>query len=252
MRATPSAIVAVQDQRLYVDWYFLLKASPYVTAALMRLGLSANATTIVWGLLNIGTTLLVYLAIRGYLLLVPFIFIAFAISEILDTSDGEIARYTGTASPIGGKLVDGVAHKATEFSLAAAYACGAAAVTHSPLALPIGVGLLAGEAMLTYCYERRLLVIRVHLHSAEKAGGSRPRGSTYRQGTRWFNLPVEDKLRTITGLVSYKSAYAAIVIAALSPTAFLWAVAALAMYKHATWIRLVANTLRMPVRASTV
>ena len=145
-----------------------------------------------------------------------------------------------------------MAHKATEFALAAAYACGAAAITHSPLALPIGVGLLAGEAMLTYCYERRLLVIRVHLHSAEKAGGSRPLGRTYRQGTPWFDLPVEDKLRTLTGLVSYKSVYAAIVIAALSPTAFLWALTALAVYKHASWTRLVANTLRMPVRASTV
>jgi phosphatidylglycerophosphate synthase len=244
MRATPSSIVAVQVSRLHVEWYFLLKASPYLTTALIRLGLSANATTVLWGTLNVGTAVLVYLAICGRVLLAPVILMMFAFSEILDNSDGEIARYTGTSSPIGGKLLDGIAHKATEFALAAAYACGAAAITRSPLALPIGVALLTGEGLLTYCYERRLLILRLHMRSVQRAGLRTSEAHTYVQGTHWLDLPLADRLRTITGLISYKSVYAAILIAALSPTAFLWALAALAIHKHTTSVRLVARTVR--------
>ena len=53
-------------------------------------------------------------AIVGDLWLVPMVVLGFVVSEILDTSDGEMARVLGTSSPIGGKLLDGIAHKATD------------------------------------------------------------------------------------------------------------------------------------------
>jgi phosphatidylglycerophosphate synthase len=248
MTATRSAIVAVQDQRSLVDWYFLLKASPYFTMPLLRLGVSANATTVLWGVLNVGAAVLVYRAIVGDLWLVPFIFVMFAVTEILDTSDGEIARFTGSASPIGGKLLDGICHKLTEFALLIAYVGAAHAVSTSPLVVPAGLALLVGEGMLGYCYERRLLIIRVYLQSREKAGGGRRTGGTFVPGTPWIDLPVRDKVRTITGLVSYKSVYAAILVAAASSTLYVWALAVLAAYKHASWIRLVASTVRSTPR----
>jgi len=249
MKVTPASIVAVQDKRMVVDWFLLLKASPYFAAPLIRSGLSANAVTIMWGVINVATAFLVYRAIVGDLWLVPFIVVAFVVSEILDTSDGEIARFTGTASPIGGKLLDGIAHKATEFSLVAAYAGGAAVLTQSPAALPIGIALLAGEAMLTYCYERRLLIIRVHMQSAEKIGGGRPRGGTYEAGTPWLALSWRDKCKSVAGLFSYKFAYLSIALAWWQPTLFLWALAALAAYKHGSWCRLILSTLRSAERA---
>ena len=249
MKVTPASIVAVQDKRLVVDWFLLLKASPYFAAPLIRLGLSANAVTVLWGAINIGGAYLVYRAICGDLVMVPLVALTFVVSEILDTSDGEMARFLGTSSPIGGKLLDGIAHKATEFALVAAYACGAAAITGSAAALPIGVALLAGEAMLAYCYERRLLIIRVHMQSTEKIGGGRPRGGTYEAGTAWLQLSLSDKLKSIAGLFSYKFAYAAIALAWWSPQFFLWALAALAMYKHVSWCRLIVSTLRSTPRA---
>jgi phosphatidylglycerophosphate synthase len=243
MKVRPAAIVAVQDRRMVVDWYFLLKASPYFAAPLIGMGFSANATTVLWGIINLGGAALVYLAIAGHVWLVPAILFTFLVSEILDTTDGEIARYTGTSSPIGGKLVDGVCHKVTEFALATAFVCGAATLTGSPFVLPIGLALLSGEGMLGYTYERRLLIIRVHMQSREKAGGGRPVGGTYEAGTAWLDLPRGHKVRSITGLVSYKSVYVAILIAAVSPLAFLWALAALAAYKHMAWIRLAVRTV---------
>jgi hypothetical protein len=55
----------------------------------------------------------------------------------------------------------------------------------------------------------------------------------------------------MTGLLSYRSVYAAILVAWVSPTVFLWALAALAVYKHASWVRLVTLTLRTASRTTT-
>jgi phosphatidylglycerophosphate synthase len=249
MKVTPAAIVAVQDKRMVVDWFLLLKASPYFAVPLIRMGMSANAVTVLWGFINMVGAFLIYLTIRGNYLLLPLVALAFVVSEILDTSDGEIARFTGTSNPVGGKMLDGVAHKATEYALIAAYACGAAAVTQSPLALPIGFALMAAEAMGSYCYERRLLIIRVHMQSKEKISGERPAGHTYVERTSWWDLSWRHKLRTVAGLFSYKFAYAAIALALLAPAVFLWTLAALAVYKHVAWCRMVMQTLRLADRA---
>jgi phosphatidylglycerophosphate synthase len=245
MKVTPASIVAVQDQRMVVDWFLLLKASPYFAAPLIRLGFSANAVTVLWGAINVAAAFLVYRAIRGDIWLVPAIVLAFVVSEILDTSDGEIARFKGTSSPIGGKLLDGVAHKATEYSLTAAYVCGVAAVTRSTLVLPIGLALLTAEAMQTYCYERRLLIIRVHMQSKEKIGGERQQSRHYAQGTAWADLPWRNKLKAIKGLFSYRFAYVAIALGSQFPDVLLWLLAALAVYKHVMWFRDVEKTLRL-------
>jgi hypothetical protein len=72
--------------------------------------------------------------------------------------------------------------------------------------------------MLTYCYERRLLIIRVHLQSAE--GRKRQEvGRMFAPGTPWFQLPYRDKLRTIRRPDQLQVGYGDLV-AALSPTVF--------------------------------
>jgi phosphatidylglycerophosphate synthase len=245
MKVTAAAIAAVQDKRLVVDWFLLLKASPYFAVPLVRLGLSANAVTVLWGVLNIVGAGLVFLSMRGAYWLLSAVFLTFVVAEILDTSDGEIARFTGTSNPVGGKLLDGVAHKASEFALTTAYACGAYVSTGSILALPIGLALLAAEAMITYSYERRLLIIRVHLQSKEKISGDRPSGRVYAEGSRWSQLQWKSRLRAINGLVTYKFSYVAVALAALLPQALLWVLAALAVYKHVAWWRAVSQTLRL-------
>ena len=95
-------------------------------------GISANQATAVWGLLSLANSYVIYLAIVGKVLLVAVVFALYFVVVVIDCVDGEIARYRNTASPIGGKLLDGVWHKATEFSLLVAYVAGVYHLSASP------------------------------------------------------------------------------------------------------------------------
>jgi phosphatidylglycerophosphate synthase len=236
---------ATQKKQDAVSVYFARKVSPRITPVFLKLGISANQATAVWGLLSLATSYVIYLAIAGHYALVPVIFALYFVVVVIDCVDGEVARYRNTASPIGGKLLDGVWHKATEYSLLATYVAGAYFWTHSPFLLPIGLILLSGEAMYTYVYERRLLVIRVFAKSAEYINPT-TQNDLYRKDERWRDFPLRKKLNAFKGLIQYKSVYFMIALSVLSPEALLAGLAVLTVYKHVAWIRLVMRTLNRP------
>jgi hypothetical protein len=94
--------------------FFPRIVSPHVTALALRLGLSGNQLSVLWGIVNVAGSIAAFEAIVGRYELVLLVFASQVLAHVLDCSDGEVARLRGSASPIGGKLIDGVCHKATE------------------------------------------------------------------------------------------------------------------------------------------
>jgi phosphatidylglycerophosphate synthase len=236
---------ATQKNQDAVSVYFARKVSPYVTPVFLKLGISANQATAVWGLVSLLTSYVIYLSIIGHYAFVPVIFALYFVVVVIDCVDGEVARYRNTASPIGGKLLDGVWHKATEYSLLGAYVAGAYFWTRSRWLFPVGLILISGEAMYTYVYERRLLVIRVFARSSEYINPT-TQNDLYRKDERWRDFPPRKKLNAFKGLIQYKSVYFMIALSAVSPEVLLAGVVVLTVYKHVAWIRLVTNTLNRP------
>jgi phosphatidylglycerophosphate synthase len=183
----------------------------------------------------------VYLASTGTYALIPVIPLVYIFTFTLDCVDGEIARYRNMANPVGGKLLDGICHRATEYSLLAAFLLAAYTSTGSWLALPIGALLFSGDAMYSYVYERRLSTLRLQTGFTGRL--KRTEAGVYERGARWANLTSSQKIRTITGQLQYKSIYPVIALSYASPSLFLAGLAALAAYKHWQWIRLVNRTL---------
>ena len=139
-----------------------------MTPVFLTLRISANQVTAVWGLVSLATAIVIYLTIVGRYLLDPRdsrVVLRWSSSSTAWMEKSHDIRHT--ASPIGGKLLDGVWHKATEYSLLAAYVAAAYYWTNSRFLFPIGLALMAGEAMYTYVYERRLLVIRLYAKSSD-------------------------------------------------------------------------------------
>jgi len=238
-------LAATQKSQDACSVYFARRTSKYVTPFFIRAGLSANQATAVWGLLSLGNTALIYLAMTGYYALVPAIFGLFFLVVVIDCVDGEIARYRGTSSPIGGKLLDGTWHKATEFGLLAAYVGATYAHTRSPWILPISLVLLSGEAIYTYVYERRLTVIRVFAKSSEYINPTTAE-DFYEKGQPWTALSRTRRLKTLKGLIQYKSVYFMIVVSYL-PAAVLFAgLVLLTAFKHYSWAKLLNHTLKNP------
>jgi phosphatidylglycerophosphate synthase len=238
---------ATQKKQDAVSVYFARKVSPHITPVFLKLGISANQATAVWGLISLATSYVIYLSIAGHYALVPVIFALYFVVVVIDCVDGEVARYRNTASPIGGKLLDGVWHKATEYSLLGAYLAGAYFWTHSSWLFPLGLVLISGEAMYTYVYERRLLVIRVFAKSSEYINPV-TENDLYRKDERWRDFPIRKKVNAFKGLIQYKSVYFMIAISILSPQALLAGVVVLTVYKHVAWIKLVVRTLNRTPR----
>ena len=243
-------LAATQKNTDAVSVYFARKVSRHVTPVFLALGISANGATAVWGLLSLFNSFVIYLAIGGAYYLVPLIFVLYFLVVVIDCVDGEIARYRNTASPIGGKLLDGVWHKATEYSLLMAYTAGAHYWTGSLSLMPIGLVLLAGEAMYTYVYERRLTVIRVYAKSSEYINPTSEH-DLYRKDERWSAFPGRKKLNAFKGLIQYKSVYFMIAISMLSSNLLFWGVVLLAGYKHYAWMKLLIRTVNHPPRIAT-
>ena len=182
-------LAATQKYTDAVSVYFARQVSRHVTPVFLALGLSANGATAVWGLISLFNSFVIYLTIVGAYYLLPLVFVLYFLVVVIDCVDGEIARYRNTASPIGGKLLDGVWHKATEYSLLIAYTAGAHYWTGSLTLMPIGFVLLAGEAMYTFVYERRLTVIRVYAKSSEYISPV-AEDDFYRKDEAWSDFPV--------------------------------------------------------------
>jgi phosphatidylglycerophosphate synthase len=120
-----SRIVASQKPRDTLKVFWLRRVSPGLTRLLLATPISANQTTVLWGALGVLNSALVYLAVTGSLVVLPVVALVYTLCDLIDCVDGEIARYRNQANPVGGKLLDGVCHRAIEYSLVAAYVAGA-------------------------------------------------------------------------------------------------------------------------------
>jgi phosphatidylglycerophosphate synthase len=233
----PDGLKAVDTIKVF----WLRKVSPYVTRVFLLTPITPNQTTALWGVLCVSNSYLIYRAIVGHYWLIPVIALVYVVGDTIDCVDGEIARRRNMSNPIGGKLMDGVCHRATEYSVLAAFVAGAQTLTGSRWVLPVGMLLFAGDAMYTYVYERRVTALRVHagFTGAIKQEGDR----VYTRGTRWSQLKRNQKIATITGQIHNKSIYAVIAISYVSSLALLVGLALLALYKNWKWIRLIRRTL---------
>jgi phosphatidylglycerophosphate synthase len=240
-------IIASQKERDVLPAFWPRKLSPYITALLIKTPITANQTTILWGAISALNSYLIYRVLIGDYLLLPAVPLVYVLTYMLDCVDGEVARVRQSASPVGGKLLDGICHRATEYSLLAAYVMAAAANANAELALPIGLGLIAGEAMFTYAYERRVTAMRVHIGFTGLMASA---SSVYQRGDRWTDFSLRQKIATIKGQAHYKSVYLMIGLSYVSANAFLAGLALLAAYKHFAWMRLIARTLTSARSAS--
>jgi phosphatidylglycerophosphate synthase len=226
--------------------YFGRVASRWLTPRLKRLGATANMATTTWGLLGLSNSVVIYLVIRGRLELMPLVPLLYLGVLAFDCVDGDLARALGTANPTGGKLLDGIWHKAIEYSLLVAYVSALDSPRWQGWLLPLGLILVAGEGMYTYAFERRLLMLRVYAKSAEPAL-EETSDDLFVHGERWGDLSAKRKTKALLGLVQYKSAYFMMLLALLSPLLLFAGLVTLTAYKHYSWIRLVVRTVRRPI-----
>ena len=104
---------AIRGRRTAEHWtgdLYMRRISPYLTRLLVRAGLSANAVTAV---------MIVCGSAAGFALLVPGVWgavLAVLLTQLqmlFDASDGEVARWRGTSSPLG-VFLDKVGHYLAE------------------------------------------------------------------------------------------------------------------------------------------
>jgi hypothetical protein len=109
----------------------------------------------------------------------------------------------------------------------------------------VGLLLFAGEAMYSYCEERRILVIRLHAKVQGRITTPNP-NDVYRAGESWMAFPVRKKINSIVGLLQFKSVYLVMALSYISFSAFLAGLAVLAAYKHLSWLKLIGETVNRP------
>jgi phosphatidylglycerophosphate synthase len=230
-----------QKQRDGLEAFWARRVSPYVTAVLVKTPLTANQTTVLWGVISALNSYVVYRVLTGAFLWLPLIQLVYSLTLVLDCVDGEIARARKASNPVGGKLLDGICHRTTEYSLLAVYVYAASRLVQSPWVLPAGLLLLSGEAMYTYAYERRLTTLRIKIGFS----GLMSAASTnmYERHERWKDFSWRRRLATFKGQIQYKSIYFMVALAYVSGSALLVGIVLLAVYKHVTWMRLIARTL---------
>ncbi|HUE86428.1 MAG TPA: hypothetical protein VMO26_10150 [Vicinamibacterales bacterium] len=234
-------IIETQKARDVLAAFWARKLSRHITAVLLKTPITANQTTVLWGAISAMNSYVVYRVLVGEYLLLPLIPLVYTFTYVLDCVDGEIARARKVANPVGGKLLDGICHRTTEYSLLAAYVCAAAQLSSSAWVLPVGLFLLSGEAMYTYAYERRLSTLRLSIGFTGLLASTS--ANMYERGERWGDLSWRRRIATFKGQIHYKSIYVAIALSYISGLALLVGLGLLAAYKHVLWIRLIARTL---------
>jgi phosphatidylglycerophosphate synthase len=234
-------LLASQKRQEMLGAFWPRKVSRHITRVLVRTPITPNQTTVLWGAISVLNSYTVYRALTGDWIAIVLVPIVYQFAFVLDCVDGEIARFKNLNNPIGGKLLDGICHRATEFSLLVAFAVAGHTISGSWLALPIGLLLMTGDAMAAFAYERRLVALRVQ--AGFKGQMRRTPAGVYQRGMRFSDLTPAQRLRTITGLFHYKSVYAVIALSFLPGEFFLAGLAALGVYKHGKWILLVRRTL---------
>lgn len=234
-------VLASQKHQERLAAFWPRKVSRHFTRVLVKTPMTANQMTVLWGLISALNSYIVFLALTGRRELIPLIPLVYWFCIVLDSVDGEMARYRNTANPIGGKLLDGICHRATEFSLLTAYAAAGYMISGSALTVLVGLLLMTGDAMHTYVYERRLLTLRLHAGYKGHVRFSAER--VYNRGDRWSELTRKQQFGTISGLFNYKSVYAVIALSFFGPSVLVGGLWALAIYKHVKWILLARETL---------
>lgn len=230
-----------QKKRDMLAAFFPRKLSPWLTAALLRTAATPHQVTVLWGLISVANSALVYFALVGHWWAVPVVFLGFVLVFTLDCCDGEIARFRSMSDPVGGKLLDGMCHRATEYALLCSYTMAAARLAGDHAAIGVGLALFSGEAMYTFAYERRVSVLRVHVGYQGQL--QRSAATSYERGQHWLDLTPRQRLGTVTGLLHYKSVYAMVALAWISGEVLLAGLVALAAWKHISWVHLVWRTM---------
>src|SRR3954469_25341312 len=106
----PPAIRGRRNAEHWTGDLYMRRISPYLTRVLLRAGLSANAVT---------ALMIVTGSASGFALLIPGLWgavLAVLLTQLqmlLDASDGEVARWRGTSSPLG-IFLDRVGHYLAE------------------------------------------------------------------------------------------------------------------------------------------
>ena len=235
-----SRIIESQKSRDVLPAFWARKLSRHITALLVKTPITPNQTTVLWGAISAFNSYLVYRVMIGELLWLPLIPLIYMVTFVLDCVDGEIARYKRMENPIAGKLLDGVCHRVTEYSLLAAFVLALFDRMNSPWVVAVGLLLMSGDAIYTYVYERRVTIMRVQIGFS---GTMKSGDAVYERDEPWANLSLRRKIATFKGQIHYKSIYPVIALSYVSTPALFAGLALLGVYKHVAWIRLMLRTI---------
>ena len=163
--AQPPAVVGRRNSEHWAGALYLRRLSLHVTHALLPTGISANGVT--WLMIAAGVLGAAVLVIPSWWAVLACA-VLMQVQILLDCSDGEVARWRGTASPMGVYL-DRVGHYVTEGAL--------------PIALGVhvdgGLTSLGGwttVGALTACLVLLKKSFGDLVHVARHAGGLPPAG----------------------------------------------------------------------------
>ena len=188
----PEIIDRVNAEHWAGRWYGR-RASPYLTRLLLAAGISANTAT--WAMVVSGVAAAAVLVIPGWWPAVVAVLLI-QVQLLLDCSDGELARWNGSSSPVGIYL-DRLGHYVTEAALVAALG----------VRCDGGFDRLGGWTTLGLALAVIVLLIKSEtdlVDSARARGGLGPVpdvGNVHRRGG----------VRTVRGLLRYLPFYRAFV-----------------------------------------
>jgi phosphatidylglycerophosphate synthase len=111
--AQPPAVVGRRNSEHWAGTLYLRRLSLHVTHALLPTGISANGVT--WLMIAVGVLGAAILVVPSWWAVLACA-VLMQVQILLDCSDGEVARWRGTSSPMGVYL-DRVGHYVTEGAL---------------------------------------------------------------------------------------------------------------------------------------
>lgn len=227
---------------IYPD-YFHRMVSAAFTSLFLKLRWKPEQVLIFWGLLSVSSSYFIYLAIIGQPFAIAVTFTLYYVAKVLDHVDGNLARYLDRMNPVAGKILDGIFHRLTEYSILIAFTFGTFEKTGQALVIPLGFALLLGEAMQTYCFERRLLVIRLHAKPNSDPVESK-RWDVRTEG--WTAFSLKEKIKAFEGLLAYKTVYFMIALSYISNQLLIAGLVLLTIYKHFSWLKLITRLCLHP------
>ncbi len=130
------------------------KLSIHLTRFFLMCGISANAVSALKGVIAVAGSLLFITGrpshwLAGALLL--------QLSFVLDASDGEVARFTGTCSSAGGEFIDKIGDAASRSLFYGAWGIGLYARTGNPLFPAAGMAIAGLWPIVRFCLMETIL-----------------------------------------------------------------------------------------------